>query len=86
MAYHDPYLAHLPEMLNGDVLLLEAVVVGHFPELDEVDGGAAADQLLNLLRPKHDQGVGRADRVKAEIESSGIVVKKSIKFSEGAPN
>ena len=64
--------AHLPKMLNSDVLLLESVVVGHFPELDEVDGGAATDQLLHLLRPEHDQGVGRAYGVKAEVESSGI--------------
>jgi hypothetical protein len=32
-------------VLDRDVLLPEAVVVSHLPELHQVDGGAAADQL-----------------------------------------
>ncbi len=77
---------HLPKMLDSDIILLEAVVVGHFPEFCEVDGGAAAHQLLHLLRPEHDQSVGGADRVKAEIESPEMCSKNSLAYFRGTMN
>ena len=57
-------------MLNGDILLFESVVVGDLPEFDEIQGRTSTDQLLDLLWPKHDQGVWSTDGVKAEIKSS----------------
>ena len=60
---------YLPKVLDCDVLLFEAVVVGHLAKFNEINGWTSADELLHLLRPEHDQRIGGADRVKAEIES-----------------
>lgn len=65
-------------MPDGGVLLLVSLVEGDLSQFCQVERLRSAHQLLHFFWPEHYEGVGGADRVKAQVEGAETVAYRGV--------